>query len=64
MKPLNLDEEAERTALIAEYVRLNNKAAEALRSDNWRARPNWHLLYDCHDELAQVVARMRNLNGH
>ena len=63
MKPLAPGEQEERDALLAEYARLTVVAAESLLPIPVRERPNWRLFYGAHDQISQLVARIREING-
>jgi hypothetical protein len=64
VKQLELDEHEDREALVCEYVRLTDVATESLSSANIRARPNWFRLYEAHEQMTQLVLKIRQINQH
>ena len=56
-------EQRERDSLLAEYARLTIVAAESLVPMPVRGRPNWRQFYGAHEEIAKLVARIKEING-
>ena len=64
MKQRSLQEEEEFQVLLDELERMSRVANAALSSNNLRGRPNWHLFYEAHAYLGEIVDQIRRLNGH
>ena len=61
MRQLKSNEKVEFDELLAEYTRLMQVAAETLRFDNLRARPNWLKFYEVHERISEIVLRLRSI---
>ena len=64
MKQLKLEEHDTRDAFVREYLRLSGIATESRSSAHFRARPNWYRLYEAHEEMAELIHKLRQINGH